>query len=33
MNSEKRKTSEPHLLIRKLTDKLDLRRDKKNVAL
>ena len=33
MNSEKRKTSEPHLLIRKLTDKLDLRRDKKNVTL
>ena len=27
------KTSEPHLLILKLTDKLDLRRGEKNVAL
>ena len=33
MNSEKRKTSEPHVLIRKLTDKLNLRRGEKNVAL
>ena len=27
------KTSEPHLLILKLTDKLDLRRGEKNVSL
>ena len=27
------KTSEPHVLILKLTDKLDLRRGEKNVAL
>ena len=33
MNSEKIKTSEPHVLIFKLTDKLDLRRDKKTIAL
>ena len=33
MNSEKSKTSEPHVLILKLTDKLDLRRGGKNVAL
>ena len=33
MNSEKRKTSEQHVLIRKLTDKLNLRRGEKNVAL
>ena len=31
MNSENSKTSEPHVLI--LTDKLDLRRGEKNVAL
>ena len=29
MNSENRKTSEPHILKLKLTDKLDLRLDKK----
>ena len=29
MNSENRETSEPHVLIRKLTDKLDLRRSQK----
>ena len=33
MNSENSKTSEPHVLILKLTDKLDLRRGEKNVAL
>ena len=33
MNSEKSKTSEPHLLKLKLTDKLDLRLDKKIIAL
>ena len=33
MNSENNKTSEPHVLILKLTDKLDLRRGEKNVAL
>ena len=33
MNSENRKTSEPHVLILKLTDKLDLRRREKNFAL
>ena len=33
MNSENSKTSEPHVLIRKLTDKLDLRRDEKSIAL
>ena len=32
-NSENSKTSEPHVLIRKLTEKLDLRRGEKNVAL
>ena len=33
MNAENSKTSEPHVLILKLTDKLDLRRAEKNVAL
>ena len=33
MNSEKSKTSEPHVLILKLTDELDLRRGEKIVAL
>ena len=33
MNSEKSKTSEPHILILKLTDKLDLRRGEKIIAL
>ena len=33
MNSEKSKTSEPHALILKFTDKLDLRRGEKSVAL
>ena len=33
MNSEKSKTSEPHILKLKLTDKLDLRVDKKVIAL
>ena len=33
MNSENSKTSEPHVLILKLTDKLDLRRGEKNIAL
>ena len=33
MNAENSKTSEPHVLILKLTDKLDLRRGEKNVAL
>ena len=33
MNSENSKTSEPHVLIRKLTDKLDLRRGEKIIAL
>ena len=33
MNSENRKTSEYHVLVLKLTDKLDLRRDQKTVAL
>ena len=32
MNSENRKTSEPHVLILKLTDKLDLRRGEKSIA-
>ena len=32
MNSENSKTSKPHVLILKLTDKLDLRRGEKNVA-
>ena len=33
MNSENSKTSEPHILNLKLTDKLDLRLDKKVIAL
>ena len=33
MNSENRKTSEQHVLIFKLTNKLDLRRGEKTVAL
>ena len=33
MNSENSKTSEPHVLTLKLTDKLYLRRGEKNVAL
>ena len=33
MNSENSKTSEPHVLILKLTEKLDLRRDEKSIAL
>ena len=32
MNSENSKTSEPHVLILKLTDKLDLRRGEKIIA-
>ena len=33
MNSENSKTSEPHVLILKLTDKLDLRRRQRSIAL
>ena len=33
MNSENSKTSKPHVLVLKLTDKLDLRRGEKNIAL
>ena len=33
MNSENSRTSKPHVLIIKLTDKLDLRRGEKNIAL
>ena len=33
MNSENSKTSEPHILDLKLTAKLDLRLDKKAIAL
>ena len=33
MNSENSKTSEPHILILKLTDKVDLRRGEKSIAL
>ena len=33
MKSEKSKTSEPYVLIVKLTDKLDLRRREKSIAL
>ena len=33
MNLENSKTSEPHVLILKLTDKLDLRTDEKIIAL
>ena len=32
MNSENSKTSKPHVLILKLTDKLDLRRGEKSIA-
>ena len=33
MNSENSKTSEPHILKLKLTDKLDLRLDKKSYCI
>ena len=33
MNSEKSKTSKPHVLILQHTDKLDLRRSEKNIPL
>ena len=33
MNSENSRTFECHILVLKLTDKLDLRRDQKSVAL
>ena len=33
MNSENSKTYEPYVLILKLTDKLDLRRGEKSIAL
>ena len=33
MNSENSKTSKPHILILKLTDKLDFRRGEKIIAL
>ena len=33
MNSENSKTSEYHVLVLKLTDKLDIRRDQKTAAL
>ena len=33
MNSENSKTSKSHVLVLKLTDKLDLRNDKKVIAL
>ena len=33
MNSQNNETSEPYILILKLTDKLDLRRGEENVAL
>ena len=33
MNSENSRTSEYHVLVLKLTDKIDLRRDQKSVAL
>ena len=33
MNPENSKTSKPHFLILKLTDKLDLRRGEKSIAL
>ena len=33
MNSENSKTSEPHVLILKLIDKLDLRRGEKSITL
>ena len=31
MNSENSETSEPHVLLLKLTDKLDLRRSEKSI--
>ena len=33
MNSENSRTSEYHILVLKLTDKLDLRRGQKSIAL
>ena len=33
MNSEKSKTSKPHVLTLNLTDKIDIRRSEKSVAL
>ena len=33
MNSENSKTSEPHVLIIRLTDKIDLKRGEKIIAL
>ena len=33
MNSENKKTSDPHRLVRNLTDKIDLKRSDKYVAL
>ena len=33
MNSENSKTSKPHVLILNLTDKIDLRRGEKSIAL
>ena len=33
MNSKNSKTSEPHVLILQLTDKLDLRRGEKSIVL
>ena len=33
MNSENSKTSKPHVLILNLTDKIDLRRGEKRIAL
>ena len=33
MNSENSRTSEYHVLVLKLTDKLDLRKGQKNIAL
>ena len=33
MNSENSKNSEPHVLMLKLTDKLDLKRGEKSIAL
>ena len=33
MNSKNSKTSKPHVLILKITDKLDLRRVEKSIAL
>ena len=33
MNSENSKTSKPHVLILKVSEKLDLRRDEKSIAL